>query len=427
MINLNTNSEDYNRVCSLDNYYPDNMDRNLDHFYTLLNNTDILNYDFQSLNISGSFSIKDYVESSNVDYFKKLLRSSIILNGKKINYNKYSKFVYSDGSISNSTLFRGIKFNIHKVDNIKVLNGNVEQISYNSTNNFNDYNFSILMSENEHIISRSKIDGTIGITSSSINSFQWTTIDEIGSKKIINNSDYILSNSIIYEYVGSDSLNLDDFNVVKLSPDNGFIISEIETIFWKPSSLNDYVYYNGEYYIRNNDILFTIDFWNPHKLDYILDDIVYYKDIIISPDISQLWEIYMDSYDNFKWEKVNIWNPSTIYDVSDYVYYQGSLYKSIISNNDNIIGDLESWEILYNMLYDTNVIYNSGLDNNNVFIFNNTYYLCVSNINNKTLENGITIYINNIHKNILLNIYVNDNTYNNDVYNERFKLYDNRL
>ena len=58
MINLNTNSEDYNRTCSLDNYFPDNMDRNLDYFYTLLRNDSILNYDFQSLNINDTFSIK---------------------------------------------------------------------------------------------------------------------------------------------------------------------------------------------------------------------------------------------------------------------------------------------------------------------------------------------------------------------------------
>lgn len=442
MINLNTNSEDYNRTCSLDNYFPDNMDRNLDYFYTLLRNDLILNYDFQSLNINDTFSIKDYIESKDINYFRKLFRSSIILNEKKINYNKFGKFVYSDGSITNSVLFRGIKFNIHKVDNVKVLNGDVDRITYNSTNNFNGYDFSILLSENEYSVTKSNIDGKFGITSSSINSFSWKTIDDIGSKKIIKNGDFILSNSIIYEYIGTDDLSVDDFTEIEISPDNGFIILSDNLIFWNPNTTSQYVYYNGEYYIYDTQPGLTIDFWNPHKLDYNNGDVVYYNgsfysysgssiiqysDSIIVPNNNILWELSNDDFDNFKWKVVNIWIPTTIYNNLDYVYNDGILYRSIVSNNDNIIGDLESWEIVYNIQFNTNIVYNSGIDNNSIFIFNNTYYLCTSNDNNKTLENGIVVYINNIHKNILINIYINDNTYNDDIFNERFKLYDNKI
>jgi hypothetical protein len=206
-------------------------DRNLDYFYTLLKSSSVLNYDFQSLNINNTFSIKDYIESKDLNYFRKLFRSSIVLNEKKINYDKFAKFVYSDGSITNSVLFRGIKFNIHKVDNVKVLNGNVDRITYNSTNKFNGYDFSILLSENEYSVTRSNIDGKFGITSSSIGSFSWKTIDDIGSKKNIKNGDYILSNSIIYEYVLNDDLFVDDFTEVEISPDNGFIMLSDNLIY----------------------------------------------------------------------------------------------------------------------------------------------------------------------------------------------------
>ena len=41
---------------------------------------------------------------------------------------------------------------------------------------------------------------------------------------------------------------------------------------------------------------------------------------------------------------------------------------------------------------------------------NNKYYIITGNSSSSTLDNGINIYINNIWKNILINIYINDNT-----------------
>jgi hypothetical protein len=59
---------------------------------------------------------------------------------------------------------------------------------------------------------------------------------------------------------------------------------------------------------------------------------------------------------------------------------------------------------------------------------NDRYYLCVGNDNNSTLDNGITVFINKKHKNILVNINIADNTYTNvsntnrdDLYNELYK------
>ena len=47
---------------------------------------------------------------------------------------------------------------------------------------------------------------------------------------------------------------------------------------------------------------------------------------------------------------------------------------------------------------------------------NNRLYKCVYNINSSTLDNGINIYINKKYQNVLVNIYVNDNTYANSYY-----------
>ena len=69
------------------------------------------------------------------------------------------------------------------------------------------------------------------------------------------------------------------------------------------------------------------------------------------------------------------------------------------------------WERIYSFNPDTNFIY-TGITNS-IIKMNNSYYVCLSNPNSDTLENGICIYINKKWKNILVNIFVNDNTLGN--------------
>lgn len=464
LLNINNNSEDYNRTCSLDSYYPNHNDRNLDYFYSIRNNNFIENYDFQTLNINNEiFNINDYINSKDVDYFSKLFRNSIYFNSKKVNYYKYSKFIYSDGSITNSTLFRGIKFNIFKVENVKYENGYISNISYRLTNKFNDYKFSILLSKNDTTIFKESIGDSIGLTSSSVGSYNWKIINKIGYKNIITNGELFISNDILYKYVGIDDINIEDYVDIKLISSNGFEFYNSSIVngyvFWDPLKIDyidgDYVYNNSEYYIRKSSG--NIDFWNPLNTSYVLNDIVYYKDTFykyinslsitenescIEPNISYLWEVYENAYNlsNFKWQIVEIWDPTYSYESStttgdyiknNYVYDDGKLYKNLIINsgdiNNNMVGDVESWEIIYDMKSDTNRIYNSGILNNNIFIFNDVYYLCIDNIYNKTLDNGIVVYINNIFKNVLINIYINDDTYDDEVCAERYNLYYNKI
>ncbi len=54
---------------------------------------------------------------------------------------------------------------------------------------------------------------------------------------------------------------------------------------------------------------------------------------------------------------------------------------------------------------------------------NNSYYMINTNNSKSTLKNGINIYINNKWKNILINIYISDNTLLNISDSDRDLLY----
>jgi len=118
-----------------------------------------------------------------------------------------------------------------------------------------------------------------------------------------------------------------------------------------------------------------------------------------------------------KWKKIEIWNPS-----NQYIGGLSSNDKSIVVHNDIVYTSSDSidyisieeepgvsnvWTRLYSLYPDTDIVY--GPENPLLFM-NNRYYLLESNAGDETLENGITIYINKKWKNILVNIYINDNT-----------------
>ena len=54
---------------------------------------------------------------------------------------------------------------------------------------------------------------------------------------------------------------------------------------------------------------------------------------------------------------------------------------------------------------------------------NDELYKLTKNTNNKTLENGIKIYVNKKWKNILVNIFINDATITNTRNSDRDDLY----
>jgi hypothetical protein len=63
------------------------------------------------------------------------------------------------------------------------------------------------------------------------------------------------------------------------------------------------------------------------------------------------------------------------------------------------------------------------MDNNPIILMNGRYYLSTNSSSNSTLDNGINVYFDERWKNILINIYVNDNTLSPISFIERDNMY----
>lgn len=161
--------EDFNRTTNLFEPSPKRIERNLDYFYTI--NSDSSDYVHHSLHIEDNnldftinknfrFEIEKYLDPNGYDYFSEFFnRRSNFLNGSIIkNTIKYSYFNKGDKSIPNITLFRGIKFLIYDVEDIKKnLNNQLDVINLKTSNSFQDYKFSILLSDNKEYDSVQRI------------------------------------------------------------------------------------------------------------------------------------------------------------------------------------------------------------------------------------------------------------------------------
>jgi hypothetical protein len=140
---------------------------------------------------------------------------------------------------------------------------------------------------------------------------------------------------------------------------------------------------------------------------------LYWKQTTITDDLN---------FNLVEWTLVQLYNNQTIYELSDFVVYDNAVYYYIGSGNLNEIpGVSPNWLKIYSIIPDNNTIYNS--DNNNTLFMNNRYYICLSNSNDSLLDNGINIFINNVYKNVFINIYNNDNTLENLSNTDRTNLY----
>jgi len=162
--------EDYNRTTNPFDPEPKRIERNLDYFYTI--NSSTSSYLHHSLHVekveSGvidttyRFDIDKYLgtatysfgTSSKVydfDYFTSFFETKqhFLKSLIQKNVKKYSEFNIGDSSIPNMTLFRGIEFRMYDVDGISLDDsGSIDTISLKNSNNFEDYKFSILLSDN---------------------------------------------------------------------------------------------------------------------------------------------------------------------------------------------------------------------------------------------------------------------------------------
>lgn len=345
---------------------------------------------------------------------------------------KWSEFNPGDSVIPNLTVFRGIKFKLYDVESIKLDNGNISNINVRNNNAYEGYKFSILLSKNDYdlVIDPNDSVTLLGLTTSS-NSLQWQIIDAFKYDKPYKSGDIVNYHNILYK-ANADVTIQDPMK----SPANisswGYFTN---SVFWSPTqsytTQSNPVYYNGEYYLplNNSNMLTNGNFWIPGSSygtsSYVIYNSKYYQSMTSSNTTEPGSKQYYYANNNYNaywvesnltssvWSKIGLWSNVVIYNQNDYVVHNQILYKAIIPNLFSIEPgfDENKWQRVYSMLPDTDYIY---LPNrNSIILMNNRYYLCVSNTQFSTLDDGIIVYINNKYKNVLINIYINDNTLSN--------------
>jgi hypothetical protein len=461
LMNNSTLFEDFNRSVNPFDPDPKRIERNLDYFYTInAGTTSYINHTLHiENNINGvqdtsfKFEVDKYLNlgtcstgTYSYDYFSYFFnKKSTFDNGNIIKKsNKYSLFNIGDNIIPNTTVFKGLKFRIYDVETIKSNQGVIENINLKNSNSFENYKFSILLSNNDM-----NFNG-MGITSS-INNMQWNVIENWEMDKNYGSGSIVLLDDILYQSLQDTMTTVPERTIggvqVKATPYNdphwttytyayGVVNSaEKACPFWNPIiennafyNVNDIVYNNGEYYYRSPN-LGTASFWNPGATystgDFVLYKGIYYKSTInynkyppnsgIKYRSANKWEDNWEKADriesliiaeNAKWITIELWNPSINYN-NQYVVHNNIVYNGSGSAAEEP-GISSGWIRIYSINQDTNYVY--GTSSNPFIEMNNRIYLINSNSTNSTLENGINIYINKKWENILINIFINDNT-----------------
>ena len=544
---LFNNSKVFERFNRTTNTYDDETnrgERTLDYFYTI--NSSTFSYLHHTLHVENNndnglddnlfFDFDKYLSKStyltgtnssnlyNFDYFTSFFeRSASFFNNKiKKNVTKYSYFNKGDKNSPNVTIFKGIKFLIYDVENIrKNENKQLEVVNTKSSNKYEDYKFSILLTSDD-------------------NGMEWEVIQNWEMEKIYASGSIVLHDDILYKAIDNNVVNepsytynytdkLNIFSVqVKSSPystlspmfsgdfpnlsSNSLGINksnkywnfytDVYSPYWNPNKAslqvssggydsNSIVYNSGEWYVYNSSAVSAtnsggyIDFWNPYvslqygtpyvihdntdniSNGYQKDSIVLYKgDLYKSlinynyqvPDYKQQFRNY-DEYEEFsvaddiiisskkvgnywsgswikinstslvnKWNKISLWNPSKNYEFNQYTVHNDIVYVATYSNpvnsyvrNGEEPGVSVYWSRSYGLEPDTDYVYATG--SNPYILMNDELYKLTKNTNNKTLENGIKIYVNKKWKNILVNIFINDATITNTRNSDRDDLY----
>ena len=512
--------ESHNRTTNTFDPNPNRAERNLDYFYTI--NSSSPKYSHHTLHIEKSDiygidtrfdfrhdsyeGLTKYVAGTtsvtvDYDYFSTILNlKSAFDNGRTIkNTKKYSTFISGDNSTPNYTLFRGIKFSLYDINNIKTdQNGQIETINTTNKNTFENYKFSIVLTAADNgiqwdIIDRWKMDrkylkGDIVIHDDILYIAANDTIcdspsvlrwgrEEVASTNQnptgLTYSKYLLKpapyNMLAYTTTSpADKVPFRvwkyyDSNITKAGndwliyqPNDEAAIEIFGSIFWSPldeleTKYNNrhVVYKDGDYY--RFDKVGSISFWNPlyairltdisgdpnnksERRGYSAGIIVLYNksfykskknNNMYPPENQNYWEKIDYEFKNSKWKPVPVWIPNTQYTKDSYVIHNGTLYKADTVDNvipfNTIPNKSKLWTRMYSLGTSTNIIY--GRKYNSIILHNGEYYRIVNNPNASTLDNGIKIYINHRYKNVLVNIYVNDNTIPNLKNSNRDQMY----
>lgn len=430
LLNNSLHADENNRTISLDVPYVSQMDRTLDYFYTLskpLNNI----YNYQSLNIYREDTWFDYSRYLSMDdYFQELFGNYVTTVNSKNIINKYSTFNTGDNISTNSTLFRGIKFSIYKVNNISYVNNSIDNISTTPTSDFDEFKFSILFTKNNDTLSRVNENSSKLDIKPYDNKFKWRRVREFSYDIDMEIDDLFIFEDMIYKYIGGrteeDKLNPEyEINPFHFSWFNN------KSIYFDPDTdyvIGDIIYHHGVFYeVKTNDSLLI---WSKFDTGSTSNIPVFYAgntynyapssvniDNGLEPPNNPAWRLNTEPYNTLL--EIQLYD-DTIDIIQDYYIIDDVIYNSggvpiyfINGSREHYIG------------YDTNLIYR-----NNVINFNDIIYFLDEDIDEQVckLDNGIDILINFNHKNIIINIYCNDGTYTEDeitsirenMYNEVF-------
>lgn len=486
--------EDYNRTANPFDPNPKRIERNLDYFYTI--NSSTASYIHHSLHVEnqtssgidntfkfeldkylnlGTYSTGTGSATYSFDYFSYFFERTANFDNYSISKNvkKYSLFNQGNSSIPNISLFRGIKFLIYDVDDVKKNEtGSISVLNLKTSNAFDGYKFSILLSDNDWSVVNST-SNNVGVLTQSTNTMTWKIFDDWKMDKTYNPGDIVVKDDILYSTTQSNIVTnpVKTYTKIKnaLSAPYNQVGWSVYThpsgkcIFWNPLETypgagagdnGDIIYNNGDYYYCFGGVN---DFWNPITSDstgYSQGSIVlfkgqYYMSMTSSnhhrPDYQQPYKIetsfnstrsslegtvVFDSIGSYywvatqsvypKWKTIEIWNPSLSY-ANTYVVHNNVVYSCISSSTGNEPGISNDWKRQYSLTPDTTIVYKP--DNNPIIEMNDSYYMITSNDSNSTLDNGINIYINKKWKNILININIADNTIQNISGNDRDIMY----
>jgi hypothetical protein len=500
LLNNSLMFEDYNRTANPFDPDTKRIERNLDYFYTI--NSSTSSYIHHTLHVEKQttagidstfkFELDKYLNLAtysvgtasaiySFDYFSYFFERNANFDNFKINKNvkKYSLFNTGNNSIPNISLFKGIKFLIYDVDDIKKdETGAIGVLNLKTSNEFDGYKFSILLSDNDWSVVDSPSGNNIGVLTQSQNLMNWTIFDDWKMDKSYKLNDIVVKDDILYQS------NLIGVNIVTNPIKEYFLVRNAmsapynqvgwvpytpvsgKSVFWSPIGTypgsgvgdnGDIVYNNGDYYYCY-DASASDDFWNPVQSDspagYTQSAVVlfkgkYYMSMTASnnyrPDYQQPYKVTrsyssirsglegISVFENVgsyywvetqssspKWRTISVWNPSVSY-VNTYIVHNGVVYSCVSSATGNEPGTSSDWKRQYSLVPDTSIVYNSST--NPIIEMNDSYYMINTNASNSTLENGINIYINKKWKNILANINIADNTIPNVSESDRDIMY----
>ena len=455
LLNNSNIFEDYNRTTNPFLPIPSRIERNLDYFYTVNSSTSSyihhslhvedhingfintnFNFDVDMyLNIS-TYSIGTSSMTYSSDYFSYFFgKKTNFKNGEILkNTKKYSLFNRGDFDTPNITLFRGIKFSIFDIENIKYDGNQISNINLVSSNNFEDYKFSIILSD------------------SNKNEMDWLIVDNWDSRQSYEEDSIVVHDDILYVSATSNGpinsiVNDDIAPYVYTHWSPSYYVSPTHSLLWIPtfdlSYPTDQIIYNSGEYYRNNP-LGTVSFWSPYQI-YGTNSIVIYKgnywiskvsnnskrppsntnrmdDINSSSNyFNQYWEKTSGHESISKWKVIPLWNLNKNYNPGNIVVDSGVVYTCISPSINYSTRNTTYWNRICSIEPDTDIIYD--IDNNPIISLNDKYYIIKSNNTKSTLENGINIYINKRWKNILINISINDGTIKNISGSDRDDIY----